>query len=90
MQDELGVVESDSDGDFIAGDGPDVLLIGAYLRDFLVEVVGLDGNDLLDDLDKRSGTACSCALQMALIWCSGSMGKSAVSSLILSGKCRKS
>lgn len=88
VQDQLGVVEADADGDLVAGDGADVLLVGADAGDLLVEVVGLDGEDLLDDLGKKGSTACSWALQMALIWCSGSMGWSAVSSLILSGKRR--
>lgn len=51
MQDELGVVESHSDGYLIAGDGSDVLFIGTHSCDFFIEVVGLDWNDLLDDLE---------------------------------------
>lgn len=89
MQDQLGVVEADADGHLVAGDGADVLLVGADLGDLLVEVVGLDGEDLLDDLGREGGTACSWALQMALIWWSESMGCSAVSSLILRGKWRR-
>ena len=67
VEGQLGVVESQSQGHLIRGYRANVVLVGTDACDLFVELVGLDGDDCLEDLGEKGGTVCSWALQMALI-----------------------
>ena len=74
VQGQLRVVEAEPQRHLVGGNGADVLLLRANAGDFFVELVGLDGDDFLQDLREGGVTVCSCALQMALICWRGRVG----------------